>query len=157
MLCELCLTYYTSPMGRSNDRQEKSAQAVDLILAEKSIFATAQRRVIAQTLFARHQHLTPEQLHEMVSLSGAKVSKATVYNTLGLFAEKGLVREIHVSNSKTFYDSNTTRHHHFYNVDTGHLIDMKERLVPLFLHTDLPEGTVMETADLVVRVKNKGC
>lgn len=128
---------------------------VDSILADKGIFVTSQRRLIAKTLFARNQHVTPEQLHALVNQSGARVSKATVYNTLGLFAGKGLVREIHVSSAKTFYDSNTSRHHHFYNVDTGDLIDMKERLVPLFLHTDLPEGTVMETADLVVRVRNK--
>ncbi|MEJ2454339.1 MAG: transcriptional repressor [Candidatus Thiodiazotropha sp.] len=124
-------------------------------MADKGIFVTNQRRLIATILFARNQHVTPEQLHALVNQSGARVSKATVYNTLGLFAEKGLVREIHVGNAKTFYDSNTSRHHHFYNVDTGDLIDMKQRLVPLFLHTDLPEGTVMETADLVVRVRNK--
>lgn len=142
-------------MGRNNDNLKTSRLEVDSIFVENGIFPTSQRRVIAQTLFARNQHVTPEQLHEMVKQSGARVSKATVYNTLGLFAEKGLVREIHVSNVKTYYDSNTSRHHHFYNVDTGDLIDMKERLVPLFLHTDLPNGTVMETADLVVRVKNK--
>ncbi len=128
---------------------------VDSILTNKGIFVTSQRRLIAKTLFARNQHVTPEQLHALVNQSGARVSKATVYNTLGLFAEKGLVREIHVCSAKTFYDSNTSRHHHFYNVDTGDLTDMNERLVPLFLHTDLPEGTVMETADLVVRVRNK--
>mgnify|MGYP006227352099 FL=1 len=138
-----------------SDNPEGSPQAIDSILANSGIFVTAQRRTIARVLFARNQHLTPEQLHEMVSQGDEKVSKATIYNTLSLFAEKGLVREIHVSNSKTFYDSNTSRHHHFYNVDTGDLIDMKERLVPLFLHNDLPDGTVMETADLVVRVKNK--
>lgn len=125
------------------------------MLAEQGIYITTQRRLIAQILFAHNQHVTPEQLHERLKQCGARVSKATVYNTLGLFAEKGLVREIHVSNSRTFYDSNTSRHHHFYNVDTGDLIDMKERLVPLFLHTDLPDGTVMEMADLVVRVKNQ--
>lgn len=132
-----------------------SAQAADLMLAERGIFVTAQRRLIAQVLFARNQHITPEQLHELVKQSGHHVSKATVYNTIGLFAEKGLVREIHVSNSKTYYDSNTRCHHHFYNVDTDDLIDMKERLVPLFLQSDLPDGTVMEAAELVVRLKNK--
>lgn len=149
------MAYYTSGMGPGNDTFGRSPQAIDSILAEKNIFLTAQRRIIAQTLFARNQHVTPEQLYELVNRDGVRVSKATVYNTLGLFAEKGLVREIHVSNAKTFYDSNISRHHHFYNVDTGDLIDMKERLVPLFLHTDLPDGTVMEMADLVVRVKNK--
>ena len=148
-------TYYTGVMAINCDNLERSPQAIDTILTDSGIFVTAQRRTIARALFARNQHLTPEQLHEMVSQGDEKVSKATVYNTLSLFAEKGLVREIHVSNSKTFYDSNTSRHHHFYNVDTGDLIDMKERLVPLFLHSDLPDGTVMETADLVVRVKNK--
>jgi Fur family iron response transcriptional regulator len=137
-----------------NELNDASRKA-ESILAERGIFVTAQRRLIAQTLFARNQHVTPEQLYEQVNAAGGRVSKATVYNTLGLFAEKGLVREIHVSNSKTFYDSNTSRHHHFYNVDTGDLIDMKERLVPHFLHSDLPEGTIMDIADLVVRVRNK--
>ncbi len=137
------------------ENPDLTPEAIDSFLSSRGIFATAQRRTIARVLFSRNQHVTPEQLHELINRGGGKVSKATVYNTLGLFAEKGLVREIHVSNSKTFYDSNTRRHHHFYNVDSGDLIDMKERLVPLFLHTDLPEGTVMETADLVVRVRNR--
>jgi Fur family transcriptional regulator, iron response regulator len=149
------VSYYTCPMITKRDNQGGSLRAVDSILTEQGIFVTAQRRLIAQTLFARHQHVTPEELYDLVSRAGVRVSKATVYNTLGLFAQKGLVREIHVSNSKTFYDSNTSRHHHFYNVDTGDLIDMKERLVPLFLHSDLPDGTIMEAADLVVRVRNQ--
>jgi Fur family iron response transcriptional regulator len=142
-------------MTNTSDNPERSPQAIDSMLAGSGIFATAQRRTIARVLYAKNQHITPEQLHALVNQGDERVSKATVYNTLSLFAEKGLVREIHVSSSKTFYDSNTSRHHHFYNLDTGDLIDMKERLVPLFIHQDLPDGTVMETADLVVRVRNK--
>lgn len=137
------------------ENRHASDGRIDALLNQRGIFVTSQRRVIAQALFARNQHITAEQLYDLVNREGARVSKATIYNTLGLFAEKGLVREIHVSASKTFYDSNTSRHHHFYNVDTGDLIDMKERLVPLFLHSDMPDGTVMEAADLVVRVRNK--
>lgn len=142
-------------MTVTHDNPERSPQAIESILAKSGIFVTAQRRAIARVLFARNQHITPEQLHELINRGDERVSKATVYNTLSLFAEKGLVREIHVGNAKTFYDSNTSRHHHFYNVDSGDLIDMKERLVPLFIHQDLPDGTVIETADLVVRVRNK--
>jgi Fur family iron response transcriptional regulator len=142
-------------MSTTRDNRECSPQAIDSFLGRHGIFATAQRRVIAQILFARNQHITPEALHERVNRSGSTVSKATIYNTLGLFAEKGLVREIHVGNAKTFYDSNTSHHHHFYNVDTGDLIDMKERLAPLFFYSDLPDGTDMESADLVIRVRNK--
>jgi Fur family transcriptional regulator, iron response regulator len=136
------------------NHQTECRKPVEALLAEHGIFITAQRRTIAEVLFARNQHLTAEQLYDLVKKSGAKVSRATVYNTLGLFAEKGLVREIFISASRTFYDSNTHRHHHFFNVDTGDLIDMKERLVPLFLHTDLPQGTAMDAVDLVIRVRN---
>ncbi|MCU7850653.1 MAG: transcriptional repressor [Candidatus Thiodiazotropha sp. (ex Monitilora ramsayi)] len=128
---------------------------VEQMLTEHGIFVTTQRRIIAETLFSRNQHITADQLLDLVNKNGGRVSKATIYNTLGLFAEKGLVREIHINASKTFYDSNASRHHHFFNVDTGDLIDMKERLVPLFLQSDLPDGTVMETADVVIRVRNQ--
>ncbi|MCU7795804.1 MAG: transcriptional repressor [Candidatus Thiodiazotropha sp. (ex Myrtea spinifera)] len=138
----------------THDQLLKKKQ-VEQMLAEHGIFVTAQRRIIAEALFARNQHITADQLLDLVNKNGTKVSKATIYNSLGLFADKGLVREIHINASKTFYDSNASRHHHFYNVDTGDLIDMKERLVPLFLQSDLPDGTVMETADVVIRVRNQ--
>lgn len=137
-----------------NNDQTENRRPVETLLSEHGIFVTVQRRVIAEVLFARNQHLTAEQLYDLVKKTGAKVSRATVYNTLGLFAEKGLVREIFISATRTFYDSNTSRHHHFFNVDTGDLIDMKERLVPLFLHSDLPTGTAMDAVDLVIRVRN---
>jgi Fur family iron response transcriptional regulator len=119
-----------------------------------NINLTKQRRIIADTLFARHQHVTAEQLYEAVRETGVSVSKATVYNTLGLFVRKGLVREIFIDSNRTFYDSNISHHHHFYNVDTGDLIDVKERLASHFVDHELPEGTAMEQVDIVIRVKN---
>jgi Fur family iron response transcriptional regulator len=127
---------------------------IDTRLTDCGINLTKQRRVIANTLFARNQHLTAEQLYEMLKHAGARVSKATVYNTLGLFVRKGLVREIFIDASRTFYDSNTSHHHHFYNVDTGDLIDIKDRLAHHFVDQDLPAGTAMDVVDLVIRVKN---
>ncbi|MEW8187191.1 MAG: transcriptional repressor [Candidatus Thiodiazotropha endolucinida] len=127
---------------------------IDKLLDDHNINLTRQRRHIADTLFARHQHVTAEQLFEAVKNTGARVSKATVYNTLGLFVRKGLVREVFIDSNRTFYDSNTSHHHHFYNVDTGDLIDIKERLAPHFVDSDLPAGTAMEIVDLVVRVRN---
>jgi Fur family iron response transcriptional regulator len=116
---------------------------------------TRQRRIIADVLFQRNQHVTADQLFDMVKQAGSRVSKATVYNTLGLFAQKGLVREIYIDSSRTFYDSNNSHHHHFYNVDTGDLVDIKARLAPHFVEQDLPVGTSMDVVDLVVRIKNK--
>ncbi|MCU7904337.1 MAG: transcriptional repressor [Candidatus Thiodiazotropha sp. (ex Epidulcina cf. delphinae)] len=130
-------------------------QSIDAVLNEHGVNLTRQRRIIAGTLFARNQHVTANQLFEAVNSTGTRVSKATVYNTLGLFVRKGLVREIFINASRTFYDSNTSRHHHFYNVNTGDLIDMKERLAPHFIDQYLPEGTAMDAVDLVIRVRNK--
>jgi Fur family transcriptional regulator, iron response regulator len=124
-------------------------------LSSRGIMLTRQRRVIADVLFARNQHITADQLFEAVNLAGGRVSKATVYNTLGLFVRKGLVRAIYIDASRTFYDSNTSHHHHFYNVDTGELTDMHEALATQLVDQDLPQGTVLELMDLVIRVKNK--
>jgi Fur family iron response transcriptional regulator len=125
------------------------------MLYSHGVNLTRQRRVIADVLFARNQHITADQLFDAVKLKGSQVSKATVYNTLGLFVQKGLVREIFIDATRTFYDSNASHHHHFYNVDTGDLIDIKEHLVTHFVEPDLPDGTAMDMFDLVIRVRNK--
>ncbi|MEJ2621624.1 MAG: transcriptional repressor [Candidatus Thiodiazotropha sp.] len=125
------------------------------MMATHGVNLTRQRRVIADVLFERNQHITADQLFDMVKQTGSRVSKATVYNTLRLFAQKGLVREIFIDSTRTFYDSNNSHHHHFYNVDTGYLVDIKARLAPHFVEQDLPEGTSMDVVDLVVRVRNK--
>jgi Fur family transcriptional regulator, iron response regulator len=139
-----------------NDTQaEKEAVDVEALLLSRGVNLTRQRRDIADVLFAQNQHVTADQLFDAVKKVGSKVSKATVYNTLGLFVKKGLVREIFIDASRTFYDSNTSHHHHFYNVDTGDLIDMKARLEPHFIPQDLPDGTAMAVVDLVIRVKNE--
>lgn len=138
------------------DEQIQQSSYITRMLNACGINLTKQRRVIADVLFARNQHISADQLYDAVKSTGSRVSKATVYNTLGLFTQKGLVREIFIDANRTFYDSNSSHHHHFYNVDTGDLIDIKEHLVPHFVDQDLPDGTAMHFVDLVVRVKNKG-
>lgn len=126
------------------------------MLESKGILATPQRMDIAGIMLACHQHLSADQVLARVNQNGAAVSKATVYNTLGLFAEKGLLRQVIVDPTKVFYDSNVCAHHHFYNVDTGELMDIEmdacqvERLPPP------PPGTVPDGVDVIVRVRNQG-
>lgn len=117
------------------------------------ITPTQQRVDIALILFARSQHMSAEQVLNIVNAGGALVSKATVYNTLGLFAEKGLLREVIVDPSKVFYDSNTGEHHHFYNVDTGALIDIEPHAVHVDSLPPMPEGTVADGVDVIIRVR----
>ncbi|MBB1488989.1 Fur family transcriptional regulator [Oceanospirillum sediminis] len=125
-----------------------------LKLKNSGVYPTAQRLAIADMLFDRHQHFTADSLQEALIFNGIKVSKATVYNTLKLFVEKGLVNELVIDSQKCFYDTNTSHHHHFYNIDTGELTDI-ESITPKMLESlSIPEGTTIDNIDLVVRLRN---
>ena len=126
------------------------------LLTAHGINPTPQRLEIAAILLARPQHLSAEQVLQEVSGAGGRVSKATVYNTLGLFADKGLVRQVIVDSAKVFYDSNVRPHHHFYDVATGRLTDIDASQVQLQSLPDIPEGAVVEGVDVVVRVRSQG-
>ncbi|NOX90945.1 MAG: transcriptional repressor [Gammaproteobacteria bacterium] len=128
-------------------------QAVNALLAQHGIAPTQQRRQIAQILFARPQHLSADQVLGRVNQNGIVASKATVYNTLGLFARKGLVREVIVDPNKVFYDSNISAHHHFYNIDTGLLQDIDSQELVLQGLPTLPAGVELDSIDIIVRVR----
>lgn len=137
------------------EKQNLSKDAVIDLLKAHSITPTQQRIDIAAILFARPQHMSAEEVLWAANLNQAHVSKATVYNTLGLFAAKGLVREVIVDPAKVFYDSNTQPHHHFYNTDTGVLTDIDPALVGIERLPEAPGGTAAEGVDVVIRVRNK--
>lgn len=123
------------------------------LLREHGITPTVQRMDIAATLLARPQHVCAEDLRRMLLRHGTPVSKATVYNTLGLFARKGLVRELFVDSGKVLYDSNTTNHDHIYDVDTGALTDIDPGAVAVRSLPSLPSGTQVEGVEVVIRVR----
>lgn len=124
-------------------------------LRRYKISPTTQRIEIAQILLSKDQHLSAEQVLASVNQERAKVSKATVYNTLGLFSRKGLVRELIVDSSKIFYDSNMRDHHHFLNVETGELQDISPADFEFSHLPHLPEGTVSDGIDVIIRVKTE--
>ncbi len=130
--------------------------AIPSLLQQHGISPTAQRVEIAGILLSKCQHLSADQVLTRLTEHGASVSKATVYNTLGLFAERGLVRQVIVDPAKVFYDSNVAPHHHFYNVDDGNLIDVNAAEVPIEHLPHAPDGTVAEAVDIVIRVRNTG-
>jgi Fur family transcriptional regulator, iron response regulator len=128
---------------------------VGTLMAEHGITSTPQRVEIAQVLFAKAQHLSAEQVLSRVNEDRVHVSKATVYNTLGLFARKGLIREVIVDPAKVFYDPTTVPHHHFYNVDTGSLMDIDADTVELKRLPELPQGTTAAGVDVIIRVRSR--
>ena len=125
------------------------------ILRQHEITPTHQRIEIAYALFSRGEHLSADQILAVVNDRHLETSKATVYNTLNLFLEKRLIREVIVDPNKVFYDPNTEPHHHLYNVDTGELTDIDAAAIEISGLPRLPEGTVAEGVDVIVRVRTR--
>ena len=130
----------------------KSRTEVVSLLREYGITPTHQRIKIGKALFSRPQHLSAEQVLAAVNEGTDEVSKATVYNTLGLFAEQGLVREVIVDPSKVFYDSNLAKHHHLYYSDSGELEDIASEHIEIAKLPELPEDVQIEDVDVIIRV-----
>jgi Fur family iron response transcriptional regulator len=137
-----------SPLAEERERASRTLEAI-------GITPTPQRVEIARILLARPQHLSAEQVLSVLKKGDLSVSKATVYNTLGLFAEKGLVREVIVDPSKVFYDSNCSDHHHFYDVESCTLTDIDARDVDIGGFPDAPDGKVVDRVDVIVRVRSR--
>jgi len=100
------------------------------------------------------RHFTAEQLHADVLAARKRVSLATVYNTLHQFVGAGLLREVSVAQGRSWFDTNTGTHHHFYHVDRGELSDIPGNGVTVATLPAAPEGTQIERIDVVVRVRN---
>ena len=139
----------------NKDTTQYRASVIDRLKAA-GVTPTEQRVEIAQILFRQPQHMSAEQVLSEVNVVSAIVSKATVYNTLGLFAQKGLVREVIVDPAKVFYDSNVSDHHHFYNVDTGQLTDIDPHRVKVESMPQLPQGTIADGVDVIIRLRQSG-
>ena len=127
-------------------------QEIPALLRSHEINPTSQRIEIARALFLRSEHLSAEEIFSLVNSESACVSKATVYNTLGLFADRGLIREVVADPTRIFYDPNTAPHHHFYDTSTGKLMDIPAEDVRIQSLPTLPDGMRMEGVDVIVRV-----
>ena len=140
-------------MVNQTDKQPLSGDNLEVLLQEHDILPTQQRLLIARVLLERQQHLSADQVMHLVNGEDHLVSKATVYNTLGLFANNGLIREVIVDPARVFYDSNTSNHHHFYNVDTGELTDIDSGSMEITTLPETPAGTVTAGVDIIIRVR----
>ncbi len=124
-------------------------------LREHDVAPTSQRIEVAGVLLSRPQHLSADQIIDRLNDLGSRVSKATVYNTLKLFSKNGLIKELNVDPSRKFYDSTTHAHHHFYNVETGELIDIDEDRVSIMGLPRLPDGTERESVEILIKIKSR--
>lgn len=117
---------------------------------------TRQRIALAELLFAKgDRHLSAEELHEEALGAGVAVSLATVYNTLHQFTQAGLLRIMALEGSRTYFDTNTSDHHHFFIEDENRVIDIEASPVSISNLPEPPEGMEIVNVDIVVRVRAK--
>ena len=116
---------------------------------------TRQRAALAELLVGdgQNRHVTAESLYDAALHSGQAVSLATVYNTLKAFCEAGLIQEVTVDGSKSYFDTNTHDHPHFYWEDTGELTDAPAEQLEIARLPALPEGAELAKIDVVIRLR----
>lgn len=141
--------------NRNDQKFPLSRSEVVELLQHHGVTPTRQRVEIAAFMYQRPQHLSAEKILEGVNSDGHRVSRATVYNTMGLFTEKGLVREVLIDRERVFYDSNISEHYHVYDLDNGELRDVMGAHVELIRAPDLPEGARVVDTDVIFKVSSR--
>ncbi len=126
------------------------------ILERHGVRPTLQRVRVAGILLTAPRHLTAEQILADLRQSSGRVSKATVYNTLKLFVEQGLARQIHAHPEHCVYDSTMAPHHHFQDLDTGEMIDIRPEDLAFAKLPPLPPGMEIADVEVLIRLRRRG-
>jgi Fur family iron response transcriptional regulator len=125
-------------------------------LRQVGLRPTRQRVALARLLFdAGDRHVTAEQLHGEAAAAAIRVSLATVYNTLHQLTAAGLMREVVVDSGRSYFDTNTDDHHHFFCESTGHLQDIPGELIRVGELPQPPAGAEIRRVDVIIRIRQK--
>lgn len=134
----------------------KMRNAVDKRVRDAGLRPTRQRVALAELLFAKgDRHLSAEELHEEALAAGVPVSLATVYNSLHQFTEAGLLRILAVEGSRTYFDTNTSDHHHFYIEGENLIFDVEGEAMTVNNLPQPPDGMEIANIDIVIRLRPK--
>ena len=124
------------------------------VLRMAGLRPTRQRVALAELLFGGpHRHVSAEQLHGEAAEAKVNVSLATIYNTLHQFHEAGLLREVAIDAARSYFDTDTSDHHHFYVEDEQRMIDIPAEAVAFEALPAAPEGMEVAHVDVVIRVR----
>ncbi len=126
-------------------------------LAAAGLRPTRQRLALAHLLVGdgKHRHVTAESLYAAAQRAGISVSLATVYNTLKVFSEAGLLREITVNGAKSYFDTDTSNHPHFFWEETEELSDAPAEELEIAHLPQAPEGAEIAKVDVVIRLRRQ--
>ena len=127
----------------------------EYIYRDLNVTPTKQRLDLAKLIFAKKQHFTASDLIGLANKNGLNISMATVYNTLSLLEDKGMLKTINIDNELKFYDTNMENHHHLYNTTMSTLTDIAHDRVSFAELPELPKTLEIESTELLIKVKNK--
>ena len=124
------------------------------VLRTAGLRPTRQRIALAELLFGgEHRHVSAEQLHAEAGQAEVNVSLATIYNTLHQFQEAGLLREVSIDASRSYFDTDTSDHHHFYLEDEQRILDIPATSIVVAGVPRAPDGMAVTHVDVIVRVR----
>ena len=124
-------------------------------LKESGLRPTRQRVALARLLLdTGPRHVTAEELCQEARSAGIPVSLATIYNTLHQFTAAGLMTEVVAGSGQSYFDTNPTSHYHYFDKNTGEIIDVPEDAIQFTLLPEPPPGKVIDRIDVVVRIRN---
>ena len=140
--------------GRTASGERRPYTDVLARLRAAGLRPTRQRLALSRVLFAEgDRHITAEQLHAEALAQDCRVSLATVYNTLHLFTEAGLLRELTVETGRSYFDTNTADHHHFFFTESGRVTDIPADQLQVHGIPETTAGLPVQGVDVIVRVK----
>lgn len=141
-------------MTHARNQSQTDTGHVRAMLRDAGLRPTRQRVSLAELLFAKgHRHISAERLHEEAMERQVPVSLATVYNTLHQFTEAGMLREVVIDGSKTYFDTNTSDHHHFYIEGDDRVVDIPSGRISVGSLPDPLPGTQIDRVDIVIRLR----
>ena len=126
------------------------------VLCSVGISPTLHRVQIVDQVFQSQQHVTAEEIYEGLNVESRRVSRATVYNTLKILIDHGLLRQVTVETRRVFCDSNVSPHHHCFDTDSGELRDIEPEQFEILVMPELPPGKSVAGVDVVVRLRSTG-
>ena len=124
------------------------------ILKNLNLRPTSQRMAITEALIKKKEvHVTAYSLEKMLIKSKVYISRATIYNNLNELSDKGFLKKVIVKKDKMWFDTNLSKHHHFYDEEEDKLFDIKETEINFSMLPSVPKGKKIKSVDIIINIK----
>ena len=124
------------------------------ILKNLNLRPTSQRLAITETLLRKKDvHVTAYSLEKMMIKNKVFISRATIYNNLNELSSKGFLKKVIVKKDKMWFDTNLSKHHHFYDEEEDQLVDIQEKEINFSKFPSVPKGKKIKSVDIIINIK----